>query len=1659
VKEIRGYVKASTSVLWRAGPADFFDLAKQRFDAWSSAASERSYSEAVSTMLSDSIFGADVPVNRQDGNYARYLTYTAPIPPSRVDIASLVQEPPVESNEAIVEFAGLSSGGKGSSSRLAASGDSASDLGDEETQPLPPIGEELAEATPYDDRFTKLGATKPPWHLEKYIALYATETPGASVYAAGDMYSSDITPSKQRGVLRLARNLFRNSARVPGEIYELSCNAQRIGLQFAELHGGALVDGHDGITFVDPPGIGAALVSINGVRTAGLSFAASMALLEKAKRPINIAFVEATPDQLADSLGFFGDENNILNTTNNEQETIKRCKESDVDRAIADPAAIKLREQLDEFVHSFHKCDLRQLHKQANKKPGSMFWSAVDFAVRFLKDKGLLGGPRTIPPGRSRGGIASGSSRTEEKEASFWADVRRHIEKKIMARIFEAIMQASPEARNKGDEALSLHLARLRFLRLADLGVVTKIRSSSKNDEATPIDDAKEEQIPMQEERNTPVEEGAEWVVAQYELFEVAQSRTPSEALDRLASSVRFIASAVEACSNRGRPLAAYNAIGADELLPAITWTVIQANPPRLASMLWFIDEYARDDMLRAEYGYAYANLSAAVNFARETLVDVKPLEGLISKDDFDKGVKTAHLTQKAVDAALKKDARQLRLLLAAGADVSGPSVDQSTTPLVAAIESKEPECVAAALAYLASSSNNDTSSATSSVAAVEDRVAAATNNQSQAHIRSSQVDAPINRGSRQGMTALMVAAALGETDAVCGLLALGADPERVDARGRSAGHLARDAGYLDCAEALDCGSPTDPDFPDTNPLVYRALADVATTRGLLLRGADVNKTCGLLGCPPIVAAAAAGDVATLSALLSVPEVDVDACATSGPFAGQTALMRCVGIDATAADQHNSYRSNLAKQGKLKLPKAVLASNAASAQGQGFLRSFASNLLRGGGGGISTTDNASNLNNTKHKDELSTQSAIENTRQPLNNDRLGLRGFVMPSSADIQVAIACKLLKRGASRTKVDASGRNALRWAETSGGHARLVAVLRNDPRRDRIYDKARDRRSADVVALLEQGVDPDLACPEKAYTALVAAAYNDDVGLARLLISPPPQTVFFDDDDTDTTSSDNEKNGSWFSSKGTNRVVTSNALQRTKRMSPNSSKENRQQLLTRWRPANVNRRGRGGLTPLMYAAQRKSQALVTLLLRKGADREAQDDRGRRAIDHAEATSRALDGSDAATREQLRELLSVDPRKMLLVEAAARDDAAKVAALIAQGASPNECRRIHSTSGWHLELYTPLVAACAYDAQRAATALLDAPGTRLDLSNPQGLTPLMYAGYRGSSSLLLALLRAGADRYRRDRYGRTALDWAKRRAQADAETLKRVAKSSRSSSSDTSSTMDRSDRLAVPLLKWDPRRHTTQKCAANGEVDGVVALVKQGVDINHVERGQPHETALLACCAMRHLEVLSKLLTHPAIDINLADSRGVTALMTSAAAGFDDGVLNLLAAKADRYAATPQGRIAADYATEHGHTPLAALLRADPDRVSIHDAAQEGDVLTVDGLLRQRPSLLNDRRPSDGNSALLIAAASKRLKVVELLLKYPDISVDLTNARKETPLMHAAKAGALDIASRLLAKGASTRAKDIDGRNPTSWATQRSYSNMMLYLALLSVS
>ncbi len=353
-----------------------------------------------------------------------------------------------------------------------------------------------------------------------------------------------------------------------------------------------------------------------------------------------------------------------------------------------------------------------------------------------------------------------------------------------------------------------------------------------------------------------------------------------------------------------------------------------------------------------------------------------------------------------------------------------------------------------------------------------------------------------------------------------------------------------------------------------------------------------------------------------------------------------------------------------------------------------------------------------------------------------------------------------------------------------------------------------------------------------------------------------------------------------------------------------------------------NVNCTGRGGLTPLMYAAQAGDETLVAALLRAGADRHAVNQRRETALDIARKAMRekvgegvdsaiaspltiapgqkariapkprlgvagklfgprqtsngpepdasAASGPDGRRFKGVIALLVTEPQlaQEVLHAAAAHGDATRVRVLCAQGMSPMTCARVRSDLGWHHELHTPLIAACAHRRPSTARALLSAVVGRSDrddgraaergailasafvnAENSVGQTALMYAARVGSEELTLWLLREGADRYHADRFGHTALDHAlHQRSRPIAPSLPPASPpkerpSPRSASSATPSTLPPTPLAIVgaqPLhdeviaaLRYDPEACSLPQLAMDADESGVTALVKQGADVN----------------------------------------------------------------------------------------------------------------------------------------------------------------------------------------------------------------------------------
>ncbi|GLT57282.1 hypothetical protein SLA2020_302660 [Shorea laevis] len=106
----------------------------------------------------------------------------------------------------------------------------------------------------------------------------------------------------------------------------------------------------------------------------------------------------------------------------------------------------------------------------------------------------------------------------------------------------------------------------------------------------------------------------------------------------------------------------------------------------------------------------------------------------------------------------------------------------------------------------------------------------------------------------------------------------------------------------------------------------------------------------------------------------------------------------------------------------------------------------------------------------------------------------------------------------------------------------------------------------------------------------------------------------------------------------------------------------------------------------------------------------------------------------------------------------------------------------------------------------------------------------------------------------------------------------------------------------------------------------------------------------------------------------------------------------------------------------------------------TIHGCAQAGDLVAFQRLLRDNPSLLNERNGVMSQTPLHVSAGYNRADMVKLLLDWqgPEkVELEAKNMYGETPLHMAAKNGCNEAARLLLAHGAFIEAKANNGMTP----------------------
>ncbi|XP_021723655.1 uncharacterized protein LOC110691027 [Chenopodium quinoa] len=115
---------------------------------------------------------------------------------------------------------------------------------------------------------------------------------------------------------------------------------------------------------------------------------------------------------------------------------------------------------------------------------------------------------------------------------------------------------------------------------------------------------------------------------------------------------------------------------------------------------------------------------------------------------------------------------------------------------------------------------------------------------------------------------------------------------------------------------------------------------------------------------------------------------------------------------------------------------------------------------------------------------------------------------------------------------------------------------------------------------------------------------------------------------------------------------------------------------------------------------------------------------------------------------------------------------------------------------------------------------------------------------------------------------------------------------------------------------------------------------------------------------------------------------------------------------------------------------------------ITIHGYAQSGDLVGFQRLLKENPSLLNERNPVMVQTPLHVAAGYNNVEIVKVLLNWKGlekVEMEAKNMYGETPLHMAAKNGCNEAAKLLLSHGAFVEAKANNGMTPLHLAVWHS--------------
>ena len=408
----------------------------------------------------------------------------------------------------------------------------------------------------------------------------------------------------------------------------------------------------------------------------------------------------------------------------------------------------------------------------------------------------------------------------------------------------------------------------------------------------------------------------------------------------------------------------------------------------------------------------------------------------------------------------------------------------------------------------------------------------------------------------------------------------------------------------------------------------------------------------------------------------------------------------------------------------------------------------------------------------------------------------------------------------------------------------------------------------------------------------------------------------------------------------------------------------------------ANVNVKNEYGASPIVEAANVGNTAVIEKLLKAGADANTPSADGMtplmiiaRSTNVAAARLLLDNGAKVDTREAQR-------NQTALMWAAAQSQGPMVAVLVKGGADVNARAVVNNIStasynaagfmDWPAQVssepragvrasggFTALLYAAREGCVECVKALVTAK-VDLNMTDPEGVTPLIMAAWNLQFDTAAALIKAGADVNRWDMWGRSAL-WCA----VDVNTLPHGGRADRPSLDDTTGLdvirmlLEAGANPNLQLKLFPPYRNA----GADRGVDGMLTI---------------GATPLLR--AAKALDApAAKLLVQHSANLDLATIRGITPIMAAAGMGSGD--------------ADTRGYYTAEDTAQRSADTLKILLDAGADvnskdgsgKTPLHEAARWGWNAAVQLLVDRGADLNAKSRDAQGREKTVIDSAMGR--------------------------------------------------------------------------------